>query len=492
MKKTDNVFAQEIRIFHNGEGEENWMGGEAWKEGDRILEAAINRDYLDVSTEQLSDYVRSAFRAMDERDLVNIYPGEEMPCDAFSGIVRQTSYAVTALCIYLKVKLGREATAWMDEALKRLMDAAFRSGIVGHGCETNDMIRKVMLALLRARLPEYFNQGTMLSEVFSKSVAALYNRLLVQSHNRDDESFMRRSMGRTPCLLPIYAALFGGCNPVFVYGTLMSGQPAEDMLGDEAIIGGDAILKNYAMYDLGSFPGVVPMEGEQVVGEVYFVDDDTLSRLDRYESEGSLYRREDVRVIMADGRRVDAMVYVYNHPVSGAPVRERWGTKDEDEIWYAAYGSSLSTERFRYYLEGGVCPQNGKRYRGCTDRSLWKETVVDKVSGRVYFARHSPSWNGGGVAFFSRENYGNVIIRRYRITWGQLKDIQLQEGPAWYHRIECLGFSDGRPVYTLTSEKSQTATEPDKAYLNLVRDALVQECGCTEENADRYLRNIRR
>ncbi len=51
------------------------------------------------------------------------------------------------------------------------------------------------------------------------------------------------------------------------------------------------------MFDLGSFPGIQPHKGGSVVGELYEVSDDMITKLDSYESEGELYNREEVRVI---------------------------------------------------------------------------------------------------------------------------------------------------------------------------------------------------
>ena len=95
-------------------------------------------------------------------------------------------------------------------------------------------------------------------------------------------------------------------NPVFVYGTLMRGERADNLLRD-ADFAGDAVLRDYAMYDLGSYPGIAARKGEAVLGELYYVDDFTLKRLDEYESEGSLYHRITVQVKTFDGETADAL-----------------------------------------------------------------------------------------------------------------------------------------------------------------------------------------
>ncbi len=489
MKNNDNVLAQEIRIFRIGD--EDRVPGLAVGEADRIVAAVYNRDYLDIPADRLFTFVRSAFRAMDELDFVDMYPGERIPSDAFTDLVLRPSYAVVALCVYLKVTLGEAETAWMDADLKRLMDAGFHYGIMGHGEDKPAVFESVMTALGRAGLGTYLSRGTVLSEDFRKTAESCYHHILEHGTAPEEYAFTPRHYFYVPDLTLAQAAFRGFCNPVFVYGTLMAGQPAANLLGDNAIFVGPAMLPDHAMYDLGSYPGIVPAEGEQVIGEVYLVDDEAMKRMDRYEGEGSLYLRQTVSVEVDTGWRLSAKAYIYARPVCGEPVRERWGIEEDDEVWYAAYGSNLSEERFRCYLEGGICPENGKDYPGCRDKRLWSASVVDEVPGRVYFARHSPSWNGGGVAFFDGERGGRTIIRRYRITWGQLQDIQKQEGPAWYGSRVFLGFREGACVYTLTSREVQKQTEPDAAYLELIRKALMV-CGKTEKEVETYLKACQR
>ena len=279
-------------------------------------------------------------------------------------------------------------------------------------------------------------------------------------------------------------------NPVFVYGTLMRGERADDLLRD-ADFAGDAVLRDYAMYDLGSYPGIAARKGEAVLGELYYVDDFTLKRLDEYESEGSLYHRITVQVKTFDGETADALAYLYAHRVDeNRPVRSRWNMKDSDPVWYAAYGSNLSAERFLYYIAGGECPINGKTYMGCADKTPWSQSLVRTVPGSMYFANHSPSWEHKGVAFYAPDCAGETIMRLYRITFGQLKDIQKQEG-GWYSRMAFIDFVEGVPAFTLTSGSRQEETAPSDKYFNLIFDALTKDCGIHWKQIKEYLKICR-
>lgn len=160
-----------------------------------------------------------------------------------------------------------------------------------------------------------------------------------------------------------------------------------------------------------------------------------------------------------------------------------------EKVWYACYGSNLNAERFRYYIEGGDCPYNGRNYPGCADQTLWTDSRTRTFAGELYFGNESRTWDGKGVAFFDPEANGTVIMRLYLITRGQLLDVQDQEGLSgdWYGWLVPLGEADAIPVYTFTSESRRPANPPSEAYLAVIREGLVEGCGLSEAEADAYL-----
>ena len=121
----------------------------------------------------------------------------------------------------------------------------------------------------------------------------------------------------------------GNSRPVFVYGTLMRGQRAHHQLS-ASDFAGCFCLKDYAMYHLGSYPGIVPCAGESVMGELYFVSEEMIAQMDRYEREGDLYLRRSVTLTAGENTHT-AEVYVYNRNVSGfEKMRKAWNASDED------------------------------------------------------------------------------------------------------------------------------------------------------------------
>ena len=135
---------------------------------------------------------------------------------------------------------------------------------------------------------------------------------------------------------------------LFVYGTLMSGQRAADKMSEGKYLG-DYKLDDYAMYNLGRYPGIIPAKDEYVYGELYEISEDMIPILDEYEEEGSLYHRREVVVRAYNWKpefpcieggnsegyenpiplkqEAEAIVYVYAKEVTGDVIKHPWGRK---------------------------------------------------------------------------------------------------------------------------------------------------------------------
>ena len=244
------------------------------------------------------------------------------------------------------------------------------------------------------------------------------------------------------------------------------------------------------MYDLGSFPAIKAEGKGTIYGEVYTIKKDMLPSMDRYEGEGYLYVRKEV-CVKKESESIFAYVYEYKGEPEGRLVEGRWGSMDKEYVWYACYGSNLSSDRFRCYIEGGVCAENGRNYEGCrNDKSLWIDSKVRRFPGKIFFANHSGSWGGKGVAFYNPNGEGETIMRLYKITREQLDEVQRQEGPGdrWYGRKVDLGIDDdGCHIYTITNGIDLPLNPPSVEYVSLIKRALVEECKISEEVAKAYL-----
>ncbi|CAM3570731.1 Gamma-glutamylcyclotransferase family protein YtfP [Vibrio aerogenes CECT 7868] len=105
---------------------------------------------------------------------------------------------------------------------------------------------------------------------------------------------------------------------VFVYGTLRQGESNHFLLRDSQFLGFWTTPPDYALYDLGEYPGMIPGR-ESICGEVYAVNETCLAALDKLEDIPVEYRREVMNTTFGH-----AWVYIYqdksklkNHIPSG-------------------------------------------------------------------------------------------------------------------------------------------------------------------------------
>ncbi|MEZ9060044.1 gamma-glutamylcyclotransferase [Vibrio pelagius] len=97
---------------------------------------------------------------------------------------------------------------------------------------------------------------------------------------------------------------------VFVYGTLRKGQHNHHFLKQSEKLGDWVTPPQFALYDLGSYPGMI-FGKKKVLGEVYIVSDYVLALLDRLEDVPTEYRREQIETIFGL-----AWVYLYQYDLS--------------------------------------------------------------------------------------------------------------------------------------------------------------------------------
>ncbi len=102
-----------------------------------------------------------------------------------------------------------------------------------------------------------------------------------------------------------------GAVPLFVYGTLMAGEPAHPMFAAAVERSAPARLPGAVLHDLGAYPAAVAGMGD-VYGEVHWLDGAAfgavIARLDAYEGEE--YRRVRRPVWLDGGAPVEAWVYL--------------------------------------------------------------------------------------------------------------------------------------------------------------------------------------
>ena len=125
-------------------------------------------------------------------------------------------------------------------------------------------------------------------------------------------------------------------------------------------------------------------------------------------------------------------------------------------VWYAAYGSNLSKERFMSYVNE------------CTDQSEPVEDRRFEFPYNITFAGRASIWGNQGKAFLDDSREGMALGRIYKIRRSQFEEIQRKEGHDYTKRIS-LGWEDGIPVYTFTAESIPTReNSPSANYMEVI------------------------
>jgi gamma-glutamylcyclotransferase (GGCT)/AIG2-like uncharacterized protein YtfP len=125
---------------------------------------------------------------------------------------------------------------------------------------------------------------------------------------------------------------------IFVYGTLRQGFGLNYLL-NFARFHSDGYVYG-TMYDLGSFPGIILSNDKtkKVVGEIYFIDKDTLNKLDHVEGfspdnlEHSLYIRKPVIIFNSNHEEEFGYIYEYNKKYDGTKIVESgdWSEREKE------------------------------------------------------------------------------------------------------------------------------------------------------------------
>lgn len=103
---------------------------------------------------------------------------------------------------------------------------------------------------------------------------------------------------------------------LFVYGTLLEGYHNHHWIDGAEFVGVAVTGEKFTMYTNGSFPAVVSEPSYSIIGEVYEIDNKTLTNADRLEGYDakyptrSFYQRRQIEVtIVTTGEKKTAWIY---------------------------------------------------------------------------------------------------------------------------------------------------------------------------------------
>ena len=109
-----------------------------------------------------------------------------------------------------------------------------------------------------------------------------------------------------PYTSPVPVACMKKNSLVFVYGTLRKGEVNNYLLNRARFLGNHNTEPHYKMVSLGSYPGVVKNGRTRIAGEVYEVDAETMTALDRLEGYPIDYTRNLIPTVCGQ-----AWIYLY-------------------------------------------------------------------------------------------------------------------------------------------------------------------------------------
>lgn len=420
-----------------------------------------DRDFLNAFLDRDPDAAdpgwRNAFAdivAFQDRDgsfkLLDTYKIES---DARVDFCHMPTYLATA--IIMKAFLAdRDLLERREESiLAPALERCCARELSGHGYEDLSGQIEAMRVFLRAGVQAFVHRYPKLCPKFTLmiySIVDTYRRYIEEERfvfgwGENHETDFREIVG-----------FFPEGYLIFVYGTLMKGQRYHGRYLSPLEPLGVGVLSGYRMFDIGSFPGIVPGKGK-VKGEIYRVNARQLAAIDHLEDEGDLYVRTTVKVTTAPLCYVDAYTYVYNQALNGKEEipMDKQPYSESPLVWYVAYGSNLLEARLMYYIAGGRCEKNDKDYPSCRDTTPPRRSRPVVIPHPMYYGNYGlGSWKDSAVCFLDDTKAGKAYGRAYLITKEQLEEIQVKEGktPKWYGKLVSLEPIEGIPAYTFTSE----------------------------------------
>lgn len=175
----------------------------------------------------------------------------------------------------------------------------------------------------------------------------------------------------------------------------------------------------------------------------------------------------------------------------------------DNYIWYASYGSNISTNRFLCYIKGGQAIGATTSEEGCRDNTLPIKYENILINRKQYFSKNSKRWQNKGVAFLDNGTSKEVTYgRMYLVTKMQFEDIVKQENVikvsekldckleearkfgsavvvpgSWYGRILFLGEFDKYPIFTFTNVdemSDENIVSPSEKYIQMIGRGLIE------------------
>lgn len=455
--------------------------GNLISEVERLFEKQV-KGKEDIRT--IIKFIKDLIENQDEDGYWRLILSDDMPYDAIVEYWKYPTILFTSILINFKLNHQEKCSSidGFEKTFIKALNIVEKGKLSGHGFDAFSFMIKSLKILVKAGVMDFIKRYPTMNSEFTNLIkhikfdieSFLSNKKTIFDYNEDFKLRMEEIIDIMNVNNKVY---------LFVYGTLMRGNRQGQIYLNDGEFKGECTLNGFTLYDLGHYPGIVKDEDGKVKGELYAIPESKLAEVDIYEAEGTLYRREMVKVYSNTYEPIEAYVYVYNQSITGMEKVEYnsqpWykvkSGKNEEYIWYACYGSNVNKERFMKYI------------RECGNNTPPVDEKQFMMNHPIYFSSKAKSWSDKGVAFLDISKEGLAYGRIYLITKDQFVDVKYQEGSK-YNQVVDLGSVDGISVKTFThSPRYMEDNTPSKEYVDIIKDGIKETyCNLSEIDIDVY------
>lgn len=245
-----------------------------------MYEHLVHQYQGQMSDEEAVSYIQSLIKEQDEMGFWGFVKPREVGADIRVLYFYEPTYIAVSTMMFYKWRYPNKAVQikGFEQALERGLNVAIGRGFKGSGY---DEVRGIAQAM------KYFAYGNV--EAFIDGYPEAWLDFTVQfmeakkflstllregkTKNAWGDEFKKDIEEALDLLKETKAYLEEDKDEswvwVFVYGTLMQGERNHPYYMSEAIFEGNYYLKNYGIYELEGYPGIVRRRNNKVIGELY-------------------------------------------------------------------------------------------------------------------------------------------------------------------------------------------------------------------------------
>lgn len=422
----------------------------------------------------------------DKNGSFNLITDAHIPSDARVDFQHTPTYICTAILMKTYLTTDSKLTKKIEKPLQKGLKQCCARNLKGHGYEVLQGQIEALNIFMEAGLREFIDLHKDLNSKFTKMIEEIQTQFF--NYEKQENFTGPWQENYKDDILKINKYFQN--RQVFVYGTLMKDEYNHIFLQNSKYIN-NATLENYDMYNVGSYPAIIPGEDE-IIGELYEVPIKDMPAIDRLEGEGCLYIKKCKTITEIQSRKTLAYIYEFMQDVEGLEKIKSW----KDYVWYVAYGSNMLYDRFITYIQGGSFEDGGSYNYPCQDTSLPIKRKAIEIDYDMYFGNYSGSWQSCGVSFLDTTKKGKALAVAYLITREQFEHIASEENGGrppmdqgyWYENIITLGELDGYKLITITNNELRPYNKPCKEYLQtLIKGIKENWPNISQEEINNYI-----